>query len=310
MRLRFWQSDKASVPPAQVAAAPAAPDVPPPPKPAPGRACTGGRCRGRDWAISICASSGTHCCARRRGSSCRRRSSPRCPSRPSTSSSPRYKSEARILVDGRENIFLRPNARAGRRAQGAGCGRHHEPGADPPVARSCARDHPQEQAERTSRNSIPCCRAFHRCARMLALLGIAPRSAQALGRGAGARGLLRAPAGFCGRQIAGHRRRISVARSGARRARRKLDRGRVSGDPAGGQAEPGPLGRPMAGRRDREPAEEGHRSRSEGRGFPRQGQPVHRQQQHHAVEPADGRDQHPAVATRGRRSRTPNPRRG
>ena len=62
---------------------------------------------------------------------------------------PRYKSEARILVDGRENVFLRPNGERneergldGRRRGG------HQPGAVAAVARPGARDHQEEQARR------------------------------------------------------------------------------------------------------------------------------------------------------------------
>ena len=45
---------------------------------------------------------------------------------------PRYKSEARILIDGRENVFLRPNG--------------DQPGAVAAVARSCPRSHQGQQA--------------------------------------------------------------------------------------------------------------------------------------------------------------------
>ena len=60
-------------------------------------------------AISICARSGRRWCASGAGSSFRRCWPPCSRSPPSISSRPRYKSEARILIDGRENVFLRPN---------------------------------------------------------------------------------------------------------------------------------------------------------------------------------------------------------
>jgi uncharacterized protein involved in exopolysaccharide biosynthesis len=104
MRLRFWQSDKASVPPAQVAAAPAAPDAPPKPAPAPAPAAdpAGGLgdldlrlvwnalLRKKAWIIVPTAVVAALSFAA------------------VNVMSPRFKSEARILVDGRDNIFLRP----------------------------------------------------------------------------------------------------------------------------------------------------------------------------------------------------------
>ena len=155
MRLKFWQSEKASVPPAQPAAAPTAQAAPT--RSAPLRSSRQPQSLQVRLQSAQClgdldlAPSGTRCCARRRGSSSRPRSSLRCRSPSSTSSRRAIKSEARILVDGRENVFLRPNARARRGAQGAGCRSDHQPGADRAVARSGARDHPQEQAERAAR---------------------------------------------------------------------------------------------------------------------------------------------------------------
>jgi hypothetical protein len=57
--------------------------------------------------------------------------------------------------------------------------------------------------------------------------------------------------GLCGRQVARHGRRIPVARSRTRRARRQFHRRRLSGDAAECAAEPGAIGRAMAVRRDR-----------------------------------------------------------
>ena len=86
---------------------------------------------------------------------------------------PRYKSEARVLIETRENIFLRPEAETHHRARrdrrpGGG----HQPGAAHPVARSRARRHPQAQARRASRNSIRCCAARRRSAPCSALIGL------------------------------------------------------------------------------------------------------------------------------------------
>ena len=75
---------------------------------------------------------------------------------------PRYKSEARILIDGRENVFLRPNGERNEERSALDAGGGDQPGAAAAVARSGARDHQEEQARRAARNSIRCCRAFRR----------------------------------------------------------------------------------------------------------------------------------------------------
>ena len=64
------------------------------------------------------------------------------------------------------------------------------------------------------------------------------------------------------------------------RGRRQLSRAAAE-RAAGADARRGPLAR----RRDRRAAQARRRGRSQGRGIPRQDQPVHRHQQHHAVEP-------------------------
>jgi hypothetical protein len=68
---------------------------------------------------------------------------------------------------------------------------------------------------------------------LLALVGIGTRPVLADAGRARAGSLLRALHGLCGRQIPRHRRRIPVARSRTCRARRQLDRGRLSGAAAG-----------------------------------------------------------------------------
>ena len=75
---------------------------------------------------------------------------------------PRYKSEARILIDGRENVFLRPNGE--RNEERTALDRR---GGDQPGATACCRAiSPARSSRRTSspsgRNSIRCCRAFRR----------------------------------------------------------------------------------------------------------------------------------------------------
>ena len=158
---------------------------------------------------------------------------------------PRYKSEARILVDGRENVFLRPN---GERNEERGVARRRgrdQPGATGAVARSRPRDHQEEQARRAPRIRSGAAGIF------AAEIGAGavrhrPRPALDVAGRARAGRLLRALHGLRRRQVPRHRRRIPVARSGACRARRQLDRGRLSGAAAGRAAGSGKVRRPVA----------------------------------------------------------------
>jgi uncharacterized protein involved in exopolysaccharide biosynthesis len=103
MRLKFWESEKASVAPAQAAAAPSVtPSAKPAPESAPESAGALGDLdlrlvwnallRKKAWIIVPTAIVAALSFAA------------------VNIITPRYKSEARILVDGRENVFLRPNA--------------------------------------------------------------------------------------------------------------------------------------------------------------------------------------------------------
>ncbi len=60
---------------------------------------------------------------------------------------------------------------------------------------------------------------------------------------------------YSGRQVAGHRRRVPVGRSGARRTRRQRGGGGLSRAPADGKAGPDPRREPVARRRDRRAAQ-------------------------------------------------------
>src|SRR5918992_173135 len=100
MRPKFWQSDKASVAPAQAAPVPPQPKASP--APAPDRSAPRGDLDlSQLWRALV-----------------RRKAWIIVPTAVVAALSfaivnvitPRYKSEARILVDGRENVFLRPNA--------------------------------------------------------------------------------------------------------------------------------------------------------------------------------------------------------
>ena len=158
---------------------------------------------------------------------------------------PRYKSEARILIDGRENVFLRPNGERNEERSRARRRSRDQPGATAAVARSGPRDHQEEQACRAPGIRSGAAGVFaaevvagpgrHRARPVLADAGRARAGS-----------LLRALHGLCGRQVPRHRRRIPVARSRTRRARRQLDRGRLSGAAAGRAAAAGKVRRPVA----------------------------------------------------------------
>ena len=75
------------------------------------------------------------------------------------------------------------------------------------------------------------------------------------------------------------------------RQRRQHDRRQLSADAAGGEAGTDARRRRVARRRDRQDAREGRRRRGQGRGLSRQVEPVCRLQQFVAVEPAAYRDQ-------------------
>ena len=183
--------------------------------------------------------------------------------------------------------------RAQRGAHRARCRGRDQPGAARAVARSRARDHQEEQARRAAGIRSGAAGPF--AAEVAAgAVRDRPRSVLADAGRARARRLLRALHRLCGRQVARHRRRIPVARSGTCRARRQFDRRRLSGAAAECAAGAGQVGRPVAVGRDRQSAQEGRGGGIPRRGFSFEIEPVRRHQQHHAVQPADGRAEHPA----------------
>ena len=158
---------------------------------------------------------------------------------------PRYKSEARILVDGRENVFLRPNGERNEERSALDAEAVTSQVQLRAVARSGPRDHQEEQACRAPRVRSGAAGAL--AAEVDAGPGRhRPRPVLADAGRARAGGLLRALHGLCGRQVPRHRRRIPVARSRTRRARRQLDRRRLSGAAAGCAAAAGKVGGPVA----------------------------------------------------------------
>ncbi len=121
----------------------------------------------------------------------------------------------------------------------------HQPGAAAAVARSGPRDHQEEQACRAPGIRSGAAGVF--AAEVAAGPGRhRPRPVLADAGRARAGSLLRALHGLCGRQIPRHRRRIPVARSRTRRARRQFDRGRLSGAAAGCAAAAGKVRGPVA----------------------------------------------------------------
>ena len=281
MRLAFWRAGKDK---AQAGAAGRRNARARPPKPGAYKPAVAS-----EPAIWICARSVRRCCASGAGSSFRR-----CwPLVLSIAAvnlvTPRYKSEARILIDGRENVFLRPNGERNEERNRARRRGRHQPGPAPAVARSRARDHQEEQACRTA--GIRSGAAGPVTAEIAAgAVRHRPRSILADAGRARAGCLLRALHRLCGRQIPRHRHRIPVARSGTGGACRQFDRRRLSRAAAGRAAGAGQIRQPVAVGRDRQSAQEGRGSRIARRGFPLEVEPVRRHQQHHAVQPADGRD--------------------
>ena len=157
---------------------------------------------------------------------------------------PRYKSEARIIIEGRENVFLRPEAEKGVNERD----RTVDPEAvTSQVQLALSRDVARQVIKELKLGERPGIR--FRAARRVAhpLLARLPRSCQGsaehdAGR-ARARSLLRAADRFPGRQVARDLDRIPVVRSGIRREGRERGRGQLPRAAAVGAARPDPRGR-------------------------------------------------------------------
>ena len=141
---------------------------------------------------------------------------------------PRYKSEARILVDGRENVFLRPNGERNEERSSLDAEAVTSQ-VQLLLSRDLApRNHPQEQARRAA--GIRSGAAGPVAAEVDAgVVRHRPRSVHADPGRAGAGRLLRALHRLCGRQIPRHRHRIPVVGSRTRGERRQFDSRRLSG---------------------------------------------------------------------------------
>ena len=186
---------------------------------------------------------------------------------------PRYKSEARILIDGRENVFLRPNGERNEERTAL------DPRPSPARSSSCCRAISRvKSSRRTSspscRNSIRSCKAFRRLKSLLALFGIGrdPFSLTPEERVLDA---------YFDRftAYAVDKSRVIVIEfqsrdPGSGRARRQLDRRRLSGAAAGRAAGAGQVRQPMAVGRNRKSAQEGCGRRIPRRGFSFEIEPV------------------------------------
>ena len=158
---------------------------------------------------------------------------------------PRYKSEARILVDGRENVFLRPNGERNEERTSLDA-----EAVTSQVQLLQSRDLAREIIKKNKLAELPGIRSGA-AGIFAAEIGAGPvrhrpRPALADAGRARARCLLRALHGLRGRQVPRHRRRIPVARSRARGARRQLDRRRLPGAAAERAAGTGQVRQPVA----------------------------------------------------------------
>ena len=233
MRLAFWRAGKDKAP-VQTAVA----------KPAPSRSRQAGRRAGIRRSRSARARPGADAQAgldhRSDGAGRRaldRRRQPGYPAIQIRSAHPDRRARERVPAAER---------RAQRRgAQRARCRGRHQPGPAAAVARSRARDHQEEQARRAAGIRSGAAGPF---AAEIAAGAVRdrPRSVLADAGRAGARRLFRPLHRLCGRQIARHRHRIPVARSGSGGARRQFDRRRLSGAAAGRAAGAGQIRQPVA----------------------------------------------------------------
>ena len=134
---------------------------------------------------------------------------------------PKYKSEARILIEGRENVFLRPDAE---RAQDRD--RTIDPEAvTSQVQLALSRDLARQVIKQLKLGELPefdsALRGVSLVRYSLGFLGLAKDPLEHDRRGARARSLLRAADRVPGRQVARDLDRIPVGRSGARRQGRQ-----------------------------------------------------------------------------------------
>ena len=206
---------------------------------------------------------------------------------------PRYKSEARILLDGRENIFLRPNADA--RDNG---GSPDAEAVTSQVQLVLSRDLARRIIAKNRLGDLPefdpVLSGTSPLRTVLSLVGIGRDPLRMTAEERVMEAYYDRLVALCGREVARHHHRIPVGRSRPCRARRQFHRRRLPRIAAIRTPGPGPLGGAMAVRRDRQSAQKGCRCRSPRRSVPFQYQSVRRAEQHHAVGAAAWRTQHAA----------------
>ena len=212
---------------------------------------------------------------------------------------PRYSSESRLLLESRENVFLRAEAdkNVGDRSDMI----------DPEAVTSqiqlvLSRDLAREVIKKENLDRQSGIRSGWRaacrcCKSIIGSVRRRPRPERDVAGRAHARGLLRPAQRLRDREIARHRRRLSVRPIRISPPASPTRSPRPISAAADGEAGPDPRRQQLAGRRNREDAQEGRRRRSQSRGLSRQVQSVRRLQQHLAAEPAAHRNQ---FADRGR----------
>ena len=189
---------------------------------------------------------------------------------------PRYKSEARVLVETRENIFFRPDAEKSRdRATTV-----DQEAVTSQVQLVLSRDLAREVIKKLKLGERP---EFDPVLDGPSLLrtrayahGHRQKSAGDDARGAGVQELLRPTLCLPGREVAGHRDRVRIAGSGACRASRECGGRGLSALAASGKAGTDSRGRCMALRRDRAAARQSGQGGGQGRAIPRKDQSLHR----------------------------------
>ena len=222
---------------------------------------------------------------------------------------PRYRSEARLLYDGRENTFLRPEVDRTLNAE--------RPPADAEtltsqvqivLSRQLALDVIRQLKLGDLPEFDPVLRETSILQHILSILGLARDWAAMSPEERVLEVLVRPPHRVFRRQVPGHRRRVPVVGPDAGGEDHQCHRQHLPAhgtEPADGS---GARRQHVALRRDRAAAPPGRRRRSQGRSIPLPHQPPGRHQQHDAEQPAARRDQLAGGRRAGREGRLRDPR--
>ena len=165
---------------------------------------------------------------------------------------PKYRSEARVLIETRENIFLRPEAEKSAIERGTTVDQEAVT-SQVQLIRSgdlAARSHQETQTQRVAGVRPGTARCFA-AAQLAELLRHHQGSDEHDAGRARAQELLRAAGGVSGREVARHRDRIRIAERRACRARRQRDRRELHRPATNRKTRSDPYRRGVALRRDR-----------------------------------------------------------